>query len=59
MQVKDYGDLQYLLAQNYSQNVRQMLSRAQDWNWRSNGVNVPDNGVSMPYALRPAAENLA
>ena len=46
LQVTNYGDLQYLLAENYNRNVRDLLSTAQDWDWRTHGVNIPEHGVS-------------
>ncbi|KAK9847547.1 hypothetical protein WJX84_001936 [Apatococcus fuscideae] len=45
--VTDYGDLRYLLAENYNQNVRSLLDQAKPWPWQVEGVNVPPGKVFL------------
>ena len=53
LQVTDYGDLRYLLAENYNQNVRSLLSQAEPWAWQTEGVNVPPGKVGFASFCSP------
>lgn len=53
LQVTDYGDLRYLLAETYNQNVRSLLNQAEPWAWQTEGVNVPPGKVGLCSILQP------